>query len=72
MNSFSHQRYRYLKNVSTQSKGLLGSGWWGKKRVVYVFIMNDGLIQWIVYLDRACCHPNLRLGLFSFVLFFVV
>jgi hypothetical protein len=54
-----------------KKKGLFGSGWWGKKRVGHVFIMNGALIQWIVYLNRAYCHfkPPLRL---SSCFFFIV
>jgi hypothetical protein len=53
MISYSHQRSGYLTNVLTQLKGLLGSGWWEKKQVGHVFIINEALIQWIIYLDRA-------------------
>jgi hypothetical protein len=62
----------YLKNVSTQSKGLLESGWLEKKRVGHVLIMNGALIfQWIVYLDREYCHSKPSLVPFSFASLFV-
>jgi hypothetical protein len=72
LNSYFDQRSRYLKNVSTHSNGLLGNGWWKKKRVGHVLIMNGALIfQWIVYLNRSYCHFKPPLGLLSFASRFV-